>query len=76
MQGNEKALEKVNVLNLKANDYCYYDRYKEPFQVVEAGRTTRGVAFVEIKSTKTNRSFIFTDTYFVNIDKREMISIA
>jgi len=54
--------EKVNILSLKENDYCYYGNYKEPFKVIEAGETNRGVYFVEIKSTKNNKQTMYICT--------------
>lgn len=75
-KGNSKqeVEVKVNILSLKQNDYCYYGNYKEPFKVIETGETNRGVYFVEIKSTRNSKSFIFTDNYYVNV--ASSISIA
>lgn len=67
-RGNKQVEStKVNILSLKPNQYCYYGNYREPFRVVEAGETNRGVYYVEIKSTKNNKAFIFTDNYYVDI---------
>ncbi|MCS6822460.1 MAG: hypothetical protein NZ551_11415 [Microscillaceae bacterium] len=58
----------TDVLKLKKNQQCYYSHYKEPFTVVDAGVTPKGVNFVEIKHTASDRKFLFFDKCFVYVD--------
>ena len=55
------AYRKVNVLDLKPNDLCFYGGHSAPFTVVEATTSTRGVCFVEIKNEKSGKKYLFTD---------------
>ena len=58
---------KVNVLNLKPNDTCFYGGHSAPFTVVEADRSNSVVFFVEIKNEK-GRKYLFTDNTTVLIE--------
>ena len=62
---------KVNVLQLKPNDTCFYGGHSSPFTVTEVDYSNRGVFFVEIKNSRSGKSYLFTDSTFVLVEAND-----
>jgi len=72
-QNKKKSVSyrKVSVLNLKTNDTCFYGGHSSPFMVTEINTTPRGVFFVQIKSHKSGKSYLFTDNTMVLVEAND-----